>query len=455
MNRVKNILIVSYAFPPVARSGIYRIMHFSDYLARRGNYRPHILTVSDDSYEKDDHKDYAALKNLNKSLLIYRTDCRQLRESFLSIFAGKVIETVKERSCYPEDYKKGKKASTIQIFWQKIKDIITDEILSFPDRQAGWLPFAVRYGYNIICRRKIDLIFSTGGPWTSLLIGRILSGLTRVPLVLDYRDPWLDNPFHNLNYSKIFNLSSRLLERWIVNRADAVILNTDSLKQAFVKRYGKHNKFHVLHNGFLEEELRTDAKIDFSAGRDDFIFIHAGAIYGNRSIDNFLVAFKECLQRNLFGKRQAKICLVGADADSGGKCRSILGEQIFKKCCILSERIPHENCIAYLRRSHCFLIFQQNTAIQVPRKLFEYLALRKPILAVTPENGETARIINKNEAGIVVSDRVENIADAIEDMVINYKYHKNRLVKNEGYKRFDMKALTGELEKILDSVIKK
>lgn len=454
MDTVKKILIISYAFPPSARSGIYRILHFSEYLARRGNYQPFILTVAPEYYEQEDALDKSLLKTINNNIIIFRTGCFQLRELFLNIFGGKPGKTADQKSSFFINDTMARKTPTMGN-WQKIKDIFTDELLSFPDRQVGWLPFAVKSGLNIIRQKKIDIIFSTGAPWTSLLVGRILSGLTNVPLVLDYRDPWIDNPFHQSGNSQIYNGFSRFLEKNLVNKASAVVLNTDSLRRAFVKRYGKHHKIHVLHNGFLEEDLRTDAEVDFSVGRDDFIFIHTGGIYGNRSIDNFLSAFKECLQQSVFGERVAKICLIGINADLRKKCCLILGEKTFKECCILLERIPHDSCIAYLKKSQCFLIFQQNTTIQVPRKLFEYLALRKPIMAITPKNGETARIIKNNDGGIVVSDKVENIIDAIEDMLMNYKYHRNQLIKNEGYKQFGMEILTAKMEKILNSVIKK
>jgi len=454
MGTVKNILIISYAFPPSARSGIYRILHFSECLARRGNYRPFILTVASEHYEQEDALDKSLLKTINNNIVIFRTGCFQLRELFLNVFGGKLCKIADQKSSSFINDKTAREISTLGK-WQKIKDAFTDELLSFPDRQVGWLPFAVKSGYNIIRQKKIDIIFSTGAPWTSLLIGRILSGLTSLPLVLDYRDPWIDNPFHRSGNSQIYNSFSRSLEKNLVKKASAVILNTDLLSCAFIKRYGKQYKFHVLHNGFLEEDLRTDAKVDFFVGKDDFIFIHTGNIYGNRSIDNFLVAFKECVQRRIFGQKLAKICLIGVDENFDRKCRLLLGESIFNECCILSERIPHDNCIAYLKKSQCFLIFQQDTTIQVPKKLFEYLALRKPILAITPKNGETARIIKNNDGGIVVSDKTENIINAIKDMVSNYKYHKNLLIKNEGYKQFGMKILTAKLEKILNSVIKK
>ncbi|MCK5212029.1 glycosyltransferase, partial [Candidatus Parcubacteria bacterium] len=242
MDTVKKILIISYAFPPSARSGIYRILHFSEYLARRGNYQPFILTVAPEYYEQEDALDKSLLKTINNNIIIFRTGCFQLRELFLNIFGGKPGKTADQKSSFFINDTMARKTPTMGN-WQKIKDIFTDELLSFPDRQVGWLPFAVKSGLNIIRQKKIDIIFSTGAPWTSLLVGRILSGLTNVPLVLDYRDPWIDNPFHQSGNSQIYNGFSRFLEKNLVNKASAVVLNTDALRRAFVKKYGKHHKF--------------------------------------------------------------------------------------------------------------------------------------------------------------------------------------------------------------------
>jgi glycosyltransferase involved in cell wall biosynthesis len=428
-------------------------MHFSNLLVRRGGYLPYILTVDPNKYEKEDDNDSTLLKNVNKSVVVFRTGCIQLRELFLGILGSKIRNTVNEPSFHKPSDKTANETCAFSC-WRRIKDIVTDEIFSFPDRQVGWLPFVVRRGYNIIRRENIDVVFATGAPWTSLLAGRIISGFTDIPLVLDYRDPWIDNPFHRYKKSFTFRIFSQTIEKWIVDKASSVILNTDSLRNALIKRYGEDGKFQVLPNGYLKSDLRSNSREKSGKNENEFIFIHTGGLYGHRSIDNFLKAFRTCLEQNVFADRVARLFLIGVGPESEKKCRLILGDQMFEKHCFLSARLDHDRCIKHMKVAHCLLLFQQGTTVQVPRKLFEYLALRKPIIAITPQDGDTARIIHQNNAGIVVQDNIASITNVIENIYSNYRQHYDQLQGNDDYKKYEMGALVVTLENILDSILK-
>ncbi len=60
-----------------------------------------------------------------------------------------------------------------------------------PDLYASWRPTARRLAVRIFNDVGFDAVWATGFPWTSLLIGRDVSRLTKRPLIADFRDPWL------------------------------------------------------------------------------------------------------------------------------------------------------------------------------------------------------------------------------------------------------------------------
>ena len=448
---MKKILIIAYAFPPSARSGIFRIVHFSEHLAERRHYQPHVLTVLPKNYEEDDSVDNTTLKKVHNEVRVSRTKCIQIREAFLNLRLSrkpyKKEASLKTNSLYAKKAKSKRKKSI-----QTIKDIITEEILSFPDKYIGWLPFAVMRGLSIIKKENIEIVFATGAPWTSFLIGKSLSWLARLPLVMDYRDPWIGNPFHESKKTFMFNSLSRKLEQVLLKNTDAVILNTESLKNDFIQRYGESKNLYVIPNGYLERDIAA-VKLDGVDIKDnEFVFIHAGALYGHRSIDQFLKAFRFCLEEKKFGEKLAKLILIGAGEAARHKCLSILGHRMFHKHCDVTDRLPHQECLSIMKSAHCLLLFQQSTSVQVPRKIFEYLALRKPILAITPKDGDTSGIIQKKGAGVVTTDHSPNIIEAILGIITNYDSICNDMKNFEQYKEYEMGNLTLKLEKILDSV---
>jgi len=69
------------------------------------------------------------------------------------------------------------------------------------------------------------------------------------------------------------------------------------------------------------------------------------------------------------------------------------------------------------------VLLRSNYPHVVPQKLYNYLALRKPILAVIPPNGSAAEVIRETNSGIIVSpDDVRGISNGILNL---YKKWRN------------------------------
>jgi hypothetical protein len=70
--------------------------------------------------------------------------------------------------------------------------------------------------------------------------------------------------------------------------------------------------------------------------------------------------------------------------------------------------VSHAESLTYLMRSHVLILLQPDAPLQVPGKLFEYIYLQKPILALAGE-GATADLVQQHALGTVVAP--ENCAD--------------------------------------------
>ncbi len=88
-----------------------------------------------------------------------------------------------------------------------------------------------------------------------------------------------------------------------------------------------------------------------------------------------------------------------------------------------------------------------------PAKLYEYMAARKPILAVAPE-GVTANLVRQMGLGCVVSaESPDEIAKAI--MALYEKYSIGELMVSDDIdlEPFERRSLTNKLSKVFDSLI--
>ena len=63
-------------------------------------------------------------------------------------------------------------------------------LIYLPDKELGWLPFAVWRGVWLIRQRDIDAIVTTSPPHSVQLIGLLLKWLTGRVWIVDFRDPW-------------------------------------------------------------------------------------------------------------------------------------------------------------------------------------------------------------------------------------------------------------------------
>ena len=74
--------------------------------------------------------------------------------------------------------------------------------------------------------------------------------------------------------------------------------------------------------------------------------------------------------------------------------------------------VPYAEALGRLAQSDILLLLAEGQPFQIPAKLFEYLHIRRPILAFC--TGATARVVRETQAGqVVTSDRPDLIDAAI------------------------------------------
>ena len=87
--------------------------------------------------------------------------------------------------------------------------------------------------------------------------------------------------------------------------------------------------------------------------------------------------------------------------------------------------------------SHVLVVIQPDTTVQVPAKLYEYVGLRRPILALA-EDGAVARVVRDGDFGLVVSPtNVDGIATALTHLYRNHKTLVQASVGNARVAQYD------------------
>ncbi len=407
MKRDLNVLMLAYYFPPDSSSGSFRPFYFANHLVQKG-LSVTVLTAKESHFLSIQPKDPKLLAQLDPRIAVVRTGVKRPREFLLS-FRDCLLKRNEKCATNKFEQKREQNTTSTDGFSQQLKDMITD-ILASPDPHIGWVPGAVKEGVKLIQQKKIDVIYATGSPWSCFLVGALLSRKTNVPLVLDFRDPWTANPSFRSRTVPVRYIE-RKMERFVLKNAHAIIANTDELRRDFLERYPflEPSRLYTITNGF---EYFIHRPIG-SKNREKFVITHAGTLYMSRNPNRFLKALSDLFLEGLLPQEKVEIIFVGGIEIHDKSLDSLMAQTCLKRTVKVLPRLPHKEALEYLIRSDLLLLLQPSFPLQVPRKLYEYIAVRRPILALTEEFSATGRLIRCYNLGVVVPNETLPIKSAL------------------------------------------
>lgn len=247
------------------------------------------------------------------------------------------------------------------------------------------------------------VILASGPPFHSIVAALLLSELWDVPLVVDYRDEWTQNPMDFVETSN----ADVLWEKRVNRRAARVVLVSETQREHHVNAFQLPDTMcSVVKNGWEPDDQNIgDAVLPTDIQRDDSIRLSfSGLLAAHTAPDEFLrtLHLMMMMQPGVCG-RPLTLQFVGQQAK---ECTASLARHAAAyshEMNILSfGPLPKAQAIAITKASDIvFLINPPHLARYIPGKLYEYVATGRPIL-VYGEGGEVERVINETKAGIVV-----------------------------------------------------
>ncbi len=451
---MKRVLMIAYFFPPIGgigAAGSQRVLKFAKYLPKYA-WQPVILSVKEQCYEPYLSTDPSLLLKIPPGTPLVRTSVIRGLTRILEL-KGKLRRSVAvESPCAksPAMPPQGVVRLPAQGWYQRIKDGITD-LFEIPDEEMGWIFPAMIGGLMAFRRHRYDAIFSTGRPWSAHVIGLLLKRITGKPLVVDFRDPWMTNPFR-LTYSQLRNSLEGALERKVIEGADLVIANTQELQAEFVQRFPGQpgDKFAVLSNGFDPDDYGPSNEGQFAERQKHFVIVHTGFLYGRRDPRSFLKAVKLFASKSDIDRGHLKVNFVGT-VELPYSLPEFLADQGLRDIVTLNHHVPFTESLDHMRHASVLLLLQPGTTTQVPSKLFEYIGMKKPILAISPRSGATSRIVSEEGVGEVADpSNVEEIALALQKLYKRWKTGEQLDWSYEAaYRKYNVRLLTEQLVLLL------
>jgi hypothetical protein len=272
---------------------------------------------------------------------------------------------------------------------------------------------------------------------------------TGLPWVADFRDPWMNlylfkppTPFHAALH--------RRLERRVCRRAHAVVA-TKWHEARMIESYPDAAGVTRISNGYDAAEAAAVASEQ--PPLDRFRITHAGMLTQNRTAIPFLEGLHILLAENPEIRPRFEVLFVGAREDRNEQAVQSLG---LGDVVQFRDTLPHDETLRLERRSHILLLIKHvnpDYEGMVPGKLYEYIGLRRPVLALAPD-GEAAQLIAGSSRGVVVSqgDRrglVDTLAGMFRDFESGTLDDRFDLTERPEFAR---ESMAGRMADLLDSL---
>jgi glycosyltransferase involved in cell wall biosynthesis len=377
----RNLLLVSYQFPPIGGSGVQRVLKLARYLPRAG-WRPQVLTADHAHYPLIDS---TLVPGLGDQAVVHRV-CG-LEPAGLARMISRQLGLQGTLSDRPGSFED-------RLYWRM--DRLWGR-LPLPETEMLWAPAAIGLGRRLIRDRALEAVVTTSPPYAAHLVGLALKRRLRLPWIADLRDPILDNFSYHPNTRSAARFW-QWLERTVVHNADHTVVTCPELRERFLQRYPDLDAGRVstITNGFDPSDCPAlvDPPQVRRQDKERFTLAYVGAFYAHQTIGPVLEAIRilrasrqdiaEHLEFRLIGSLSAsqRRLLRGADAaflDNLGYC-------------------PHQKAVAEMAQADALLLVtpsNEGGRFCIPAKTFEYLAFGRHIIALVHEGTALAGILTQ------------------------------------------------------------
>lgn len=365
---VKRVLMIAFHYPPLhGSSGIQRTLKFTQHLPSAG-WTPVVLSANKRAYAatNDDWTNEIGALEVHRS------------------FALDASRHLALRGRYPA-------------------------LLALPDRWISWWMSAVPVGLHLIRRHRPKIIWSSYPIATAHLIGLTLHRLTGIPWVADQRDP-MSEPGYPID-RRTCRIHQWIEERIMAHGA-ALICTTPGALQAYRRRFPlvEEGRFQLIENGFDEDSFfSAEAVAPRRPASGCFCLLHSGIVYpSERNPEQLFSALSGMLKDELITPHNFRLVLRASGHED---YLSVLSARYGITSIIeMAGPLPYHSALAEMLAADGLLLLQaSNCNRQIPAKLYEYLRARRPLLALTDPEGDSATKLH--QVGIDTIGRLDSASD--------------------------------------------
>jgi glycosyltransferase involved in cell wall biosynthesis len=454
---LRKALVLAYRFPPQGGGGVQRTLKFVRYLPGYG-WLPVVHTVSNPYWPLEDR---TLLAEVPQSVKVYRTPTFEFErfgraaDGLFSADGPPAVSHGNRPSAGGGAGAPRKRGGLARRCLKAVGDFLFRHAL-IPDPQIVWVPGALVRSLIMARRERVSLVYSSSPPNSGQVLGLLLKWLSGRPWLADFRDEWTEGIRRKLAYQKS-PLRARVetvLERLVVRYADHVVVTTDKALEHFLHKYpfAPREKFSVITNGFDPGDFAVAPDAERLLDDRHFNMTLTGNVEAMFDAVPLLSAVRDLVDENEGIRARLRVNFIGTRR---GKYDDFIREHRLDANVRYVGYVPHQVSLRYLAESNVLFLCQipvyESAAAKLSGKLFEYLYMRKPILALTIP-GLTADILARSGLGTVVDPNDQaGIRKAIRELYLAWRDGHARSPADEAYiNTFDRVKQTERLAGLFD-----
>ena len=374
----RSLLIICYYWPPAGGPGVQRWLKFTSYLLELG-YKIDLIVPDNPDYPVLDH---SLTAEIPKDLNIIKVPIFEP-----SRLAGSLS---RKRTKTLQKGILSKESSPIERFFIWLRGN-----LFVPDARIGWKKRVVENAQQYIDANPHATVITTGPPHSVHLSGLELRNRnSRIKWLADFRDPWTTIGYHkDLKLGRRAKNKHLALETEVLKTADAVVVTSPHTQKEFQEKTSQPVK--LITNGF---DLSPNSNVEQPSG--DFTLSHVGTLLSERNPEVLWNVLSDLCKENQEFANDFTLNLAGNVSDE--VLKSIKGFGLQTHLNNLGY-LNHNQATDLMYNSQCLLLIEIDSAETkaiIPGKLFEYLASRRPIIALGPKEADIKTLIQENDAGV-------------------------------------------------------
>lgn len=246
------------------------------------------------------------------------------------------------------------------------------------------------------------------------------------------------------------------LEKAVMKNSDHIIAISETMKE-FFKKYHKlsEDKISTIYNGYDEEDFSSYMLVKNDTKKLKILYF--GSLYKRRTPEPLFKAIFNMKKTNPDLQNILELTFIGYN---GHLLKKNIKKYKLNDLVILKKRIEHNKLFAEIDDSDILLLIigsYRGAERIITSKIFEYLRMQKPIMALGPEDGEVAKILKETGSGFIVDPaNIEKIVDTLDNLIerknsgLLESSFKMDLIK---VKKFERKELTEQLARIFEKLL--